>query len=107
MPASVTATIPIGFEAAGVSVSPDGTRLYAVSTGGDTDHAKGTVSVIDTATNAVTTTIPGLRFPSAAAIGPNGARLYVANTSGNSVSVINTVTNAVTTTIPVGNEPLG
>lgn len=62
MPAAVTATISIDFQACGVAVSPDGTRLYAVSTGGDTTHAKGKVWVIDTATNAVTTTIPGFAF---------------------------------------------
>jgi YVTN family beta-propeller protein len=69
------------------------------------------VSVIDTASNTVTATIPvsSGRFGGPDAFGvavtPNGGKIYVANYASGTVSVINAATNSVTTTIPVGAEP--
>ncbi|MFF3684430.1 beta-propeller fold lactonase family protein, partial [Streptomyces sp. NPDC002187] len=79
----------------------DGTRVY-VANGNDA-----TVSVIDTATNTVTTTIPVGSGPTGVAVTPDGTRVYVANGNDATVSVIDTATNTVTTTIPVGNVPIG
>ena len=67
----------------------------------------GTVSVINTSTNAVTATIAVGSGPYKAAVTPDGTKAYVANSTGNSVSVINTSTNAVTSTIAVGSGPTG
>jgi YVTN family beta-propeller protein len=58
------------------------------------------VSVIATATNTVTATIPVGDFPFGVAVTPDGSKVYVTNS--NSVSVIATPTNTVTATIPVG-----
>jgi len=59
------------------------------------------VSVIDTATNTVLTTIAVGTRPSVVLASPDGSRVYVLNATPNfSVSVINTATNAVTATIP-------
>ncbi len=82
-----------------------------------------TVSVIDTSTNAVTTTIalpaPDSRFtyaPDAVAITPNGSYAYVAvyvyktansATENGVVDVIDTSTNTVTTTISLTKPPAG
>src|SRR5258708_27219256 len=74
-----------------------------------TNSSSSSVSVIDTATNTVTTTVGvesrpiGVGF----AFTPNGSRVYVANSDSNSVSVIDTATNAVIATIAVGSFPQG
>ena len=49
---AVTATITVGGEPEGVAVSPDGSKVYVANSNSDT------VSVISTATNRVTATIP-------------------------------------------------
>ena len=65
-----------------------------------------TVSVINTATNAVMDMITVGSFPVgvAAAVTPNGARVYVANNGSDTVSVINPTNNAVST-IPTPPPP--
>ncbi len=70
-----------------------------------TNASHHTVSVIDTATNAVITTIPVGSIPKGVAVTPNGRHAYVANSSSGSVSVIDTATHAVTATVPVGFTP--
>jgi YVTN family beta-propeller protein len=67
-----------------------------------------TVSVIDTATNTVVTTIPVGVNPEGVAITPDGTRAYVTNNTSNTVSVIDTTTNTVfATIIPFGPGPSG
>ena len=69
---------------------------------------KGTaVSVINTSTNTLSTTITVGTSPRGVAITPNGAYVYVANANSNDVSVIDTATNAVSATIAVGDNPIG
>ncbi|MCD2158406.1 YncE family protein, partial [Rhodococcus cerastii] len=46
------------------------------------------VSVIDTATNTVTSTVGVGTAPNGVAVTPDGAHAYTANQGGNSVSVI-------------------
>jgi YVTN family beta-propeller protein len=58
----VIATIPVGTYPEAVAVSPDGTRAYV------TNNSANTVSVIDTATNTVTTNIPVGNSPYGVAI---------------------------------------
>src|SRR5215217_2673098 len=64
-----------------------------------------TVSVIDTATQAVVATVPVGGFPRGLAVTPNGAFVYVANLNDNSVSVISAATSTVTATVPAGAGP--
>ncbi|MDQ7843629.1 MAG: PxKF domain-containing protein [Armatimonadota bacterium] len=68
------------------------------------DH---TVSVIDTATNAVVATLAVGRSPWGVVVSGDGTRVYVANQSGNSVSVIDAASRSILTTIPVGSMPYG
>jgi YVTN family beta-propeller protein len=64
-----------------------------------------TVSVIDTASNAVVATIPVGTLPVGVATTPDGTRAYVTNAGDNTVSVIDTAKNTVMATIPVVGEP--
>jgi uncharacterized repeat protein (TIGR01451 family) len=66
-----------------------------------------TVSVIDTASNTVTATIPVGFGPRGAAVTPDGAFVYVANWISGTASVIDTASNTVTDTILVGAGPYG
>jgi YVTN family beta-propeller protein/autotransporter-associated beta strand protein len=66
----------------------------------------GTVSVIDTPTNAVAPTAITVGLsPVAAAVRGDESLVYITNFSSNTVSVINAATNTVVATIPVGNFP--
>src|SRR5438876_11672458 len=67
----------------------------------------GTVSVIDTAKNAVTATIPVGAGAWGVAVSPDGARVYVTSIDSNTLSVINAATNVVTATADVGHRPAG
>jgi YVTN family beta-propeller protein len=63
-----------------------------------TNATDATVSVINTATNAVIATVPvGIGQPSGVAVTPDGSKVYVAtgDIPSSHVSVINTATNAV------------
>ncbi len=64
-----------------------------------------TVSVIDTASNTVTATVPVGNFPNGVAVTPDGAHVYVGNQGDGTVSVIDTATNTVTATVTVGVVP--
>jgi YVTN family beta-propeller protein len=84
----------------GIAVSPDGTRAYV------SNADSHTVSVIETATNLVRTTISVGSYPAGVAVSPDGTRAYVGNYKSHTVSVIETATNIVLTTIPT-NAPIG
>lgn len=65
------------------------------------------VSVINTDTNKVITTIQVGSYPAGVAVSPNGKTVYITNSNSNTVSVINTAKNKVSATIPVGQYPRG
>ncbi len=73
----------------GVAVSADGTYAYV------TNSSVNTLSVINTATNAITATIPFGQSPGDVAFTPNGARAYIVNESPGTLSVVNTVDRVV------------
>ena len=78
---------------------------YVMSPG---NHSNGgIISVIDTATNKVTTTIPVGMHPSGVAITSDGTKVYVVNYDSNNVSVIDTATNNVIATVDIGYHPVG
>jgi YVTN family beta-propeller protein len=102
---TVIKTIPVD-RPIGVAVSRDGSRVY-VSHEFSGQQLGNTVSVIDTATNAVIDTIMVGAKPGAMAVSPDGTRLYVANEADDTVSVVDVATNTVVATIPVGSGPTG
>ena len=63
-----------------------------------------TVSVIDTATNKVTSTVPVGLCPVEVAVSPDGKKVYVSNFNSSNISVIDTNTNSVTDTVAVNGK---
>ena len=105
---TVTHTITVGTSPWGVAVSPDGTKAYVANS-----TSSGSVSVIDTATNAIKeiggTPVPDIAVgtrPRGVAVSPDGGTVYVANSGGN-VSVISTTSNTLTNTITVAGSLSG
>ena len=94
---TVTATVGVGNNPLGISVSPDGTKVY-VSTSNN-------VSVIRTSDNTVTATVGVGNNPVGISVSPDGTKVYVSNESSNNVSVIRTSDNTVTATVGVGSGP--
>jgi YVTN family beta-propeller protein len=85
------------------------TRALAAPFAYVVNHGDGTVSVLDTATNAVVATVEVGDEPLGAAVHPSGSRTYVANqvAPNGTVSVIDTASNTVIATVPVGARPSG
>jgi YVTN family beta-propeller protein len=92
------ALLGVALSAAGAQAAP---FAYVLN-----DSVDGAVSVIDTATNTVTATVPEVGGRPGVAVTPDGTRVYVAN-GPSSVSVIDTATNTVTATVGVGDGPFG
>ena len=89
------ATVPVGIEPEGVTVSPDGKLVYVT---GETSH---TVSVIAAdALKVVATILVGSR-PREAAFSPDGKKAFVTAEIGGTVSVIDVLAHKVVTTIPL------
>jgi YVTN family beta-propeller protein len=102
----VVATIPVGKVPAGVTVSPDGKRVYVTNRGDDT------VTVISTKRKKVIATVPVQDKPANVVLSPDGRRAYVTNFGSNTVSVLDTETNEVVPVpdgeaIKVGIVPIG
>ena len=89
----------MGLIPTGLTVTPDGTLLYVAN---GTDN---TVSVISTATNTVTATIPGLNGPEGIAATADGKQIFVANTAADTLSAISIDTNKITATSATGQMP--
>jgi YVTN family beta-propeller protein len=99
----VKATIPIGFEASYMVVTPDAKHVYVAGSSNDTD---GSVAVIDTAEEKVVTSIPVPYVPQGIIASPDGKKVYVVSATydyslpGNSiVSAIDTAANVVTANV--------
>jgi YVTN family beta-propeller protein len=84
-----------------VAITPDGKHAYA------TNFLDGTVSVITTATGAVSAPITVGTQPNQVTITPDGKHAYVTNTGNGTVSVITTATGVVSPPITVGKLPEG
>jgi YVTN family beta-propeller protein len=75
-------SIPIGSLPRRLQYSPDGKRAYVTNFG---DQC---VSVLDTITNSITTTVKVGGHPEAVAVSPNGERVYVTDYWAGTVTVI-------------------
>ncbi|MFD0207104.1 MULTISPECIES: YncE family protein [Saccharothrix] len=88
----------------GTAVAQDPVRVlgYVANNGGG-------VSVLDTATNAVTTTLVDSTGDSPYGVGVafDGTRAYVTNVRDDTLTVIDTPTNTVDAAVPVGDGPAG
>jgi YVTN family beta-propeller protein len=90
--ADTGARINAGSAPARAVITPNGSEVYV------TNNSSNDVSVISTATDAVTFTIPVGSSPDAIVVTPDGSKVYVGN-NGGSVSVISTAAHAVTATV--------
>ena len=99
----VAATIPLNLSI-DLAFTPNGKHGYVTDFEG--------VSVIDTATSTVETTITigkgdTVTVGRGIAITPDGKNAYLTNGGSNTVSVIDTATNTVSATVVVGVDPVG
>ena len=85
-----------------MAITPDGKHAYVTNY---VDGQGDTVSVITTATGAVSAPITVGKGPVGVAITPDGKHAYVANSGDGTVSVITTATGAVSAPITVGKQP--
>ncbi|HEX4203673.1 MAG TPA: bifunctional YncE family protein/alkaline phosphatase family protein [Ktedonobacteraceae bacterium] len=83
----------------GLSLSPDGKTLYVAN------NLANTVSVVDTATKTVTSTIKIGAYPYTTLVSKDGKTIYASNWGDATISVIDVASHAVTATIPVGQHP--
>jgi YVTN family beta-propeller protein len=111
---AVSTPITVGESPGGVAITPDGKHAYVTNSAnyGVVDPSRisvtlGTVSVITTATGAVSAPLTVGKGPDAVAITPDGKHAYVTNNGDDTVSVITTATGAVSTPITVGHNPGG
>jgi YVTN family beta-propeller protein len=100
--ASVATSLALaaGAEPTAVGVDPVTNFIYVATNNG----AAGGVTVVNGATNSISSTVVAGSGPIALAVNPITNTIYVANQGGNSVTAINGSTNA-TTTVGVGTSP--
>jgi YVTN family beta-propeller protein len=81
-----TDDIHVGDLPRGLQLSPDGKRAYIANLG------DGTLSVFDTITNSVPTTVEVPGYPETVAVSPDGERIYVGDYWSGAVAVISVPT---------------
>jgi YVTN family beta-propeller protein len=69
-----------------------------------TNLASNTVSIIDTTSNTVVSTVK-TENPRRVAVSPDEKKIYVTNNGDKTVSIINTTTKAAVTTVSIGKSP--
>jgi YVTN family beta-propeller protein len=99
--------IKVGTDPTNLAVTPDGSQVWVTDTGPQTgEPSLGDISVISTATDKVTATLPvQWTDPHAIAFSPSGASAYVTTSAG--VIVYNTATRRVSGLIPGLGDPQG
>jgi YVTN family beta-propeller protein len=99
-------SIELGAYPQDVTLSPNGSLLYATVTGGDTGPGgSNVIAVIDTATETVTGDITVGTAPRQVVFSPNGTRAYVTTEDG--IYVIDTATSHVVQVFPSFEDPQG
>ena len=83
------------------------TAFAYVANGSANTSSDGTVSVINTVTNKLVTTLKVGNSPWGVTATPDGTKVYITNSFSNSVSVINTANNTIMATVAVGKKPWG
>lgn len=92
-----TGKIDVGLAPYAVALTPDGAALYVSCFDG--------LSIVDTQTGRVRTTLPNQARANGIAVSPDGAQAYVVNCWQNTVTVLDTVSDAILARIPVGATP--
>lgn len=102
---TITQTIATGANPGGLTLSPDGARLYVANR----NDATVSVYIVDAVTgelaSAATPTISTGTGPRRVAFSPDGMKAYVVNATSNNVSVIDVATSSVLATVTVGTQP--
>jgi YVTN family beta-propeller protein len=95
--ATTVATVPVNNVAA-LTISPGGSRLYAISTDRRTyyEYPAGWLTIIDTARHSVVATIAVGACPQTVTVSPDGACLYITHYDTCSVSTVDLTTGNVT-----------
>jgi len=96
----VVAKLPINASPFGTAFTPDSKFAYVA------DNDANAVSVIDTASSSIVTTVGGFNQPAQVAISTDGALAYVTN-ANNTVSVIDTASNTIVANVTTGSTPVG
>jgi YVTN family beta-propeller protein len=106
---TVIATIPVGVTPDQVALTPDNRFAYVANNNNYGIAGSDSVSVINTETNLVETTIFDASFKEPYRIGmnPAGTKAYVTNSSDCTVTVIDLATNTVSNVITGFNGPSG
>jgi YVTN family beta-propeller protein len=104
--ATTVATVPVN-DLAALAISPDGSRLYAVSYERHTyyQYPAGWLTIIDAASHAVAKTIAVGACPETVTASPDGAYLYITHYDTCSVSAVNLMTGS-TTAVVLRDAPL-
>lgn len=108
-PNPVVATVGVGFNPHGVTITPNGRYAYVANNNNVSAPGGNTVSVIDTATNTLVDTISDASFnePYTITFNAAGTLAYVTNSNSTTITIIDTATNTVTGTIPGFDGPSG
>ncbi len=101
------ATVPVANEVTALAISPDGARLYVVSSEHLPYHQylAGWLTIIDTSSHAATAAFAVGASPDGLTVSPDGARLYVTHHDTHSVSAVDLTTETVTP-IALGDAPV-
>jgi YVTN family beta-propeller protein len=104
--ATTVATVPV-HDVAALAMSPDGSRLYAVSYDrcAYDQYPAGWLTIIDTAGHAVVKTIAIGASPETVTTSPDGTYLYITHYDTCSVSAVNLMTDS-TTAVALPDTPL-
>ena len=97
----VTASIDLALPVSGVTISPDGTKLYATA-----GRAKGRLFAIDVKTRKITAQIPVGHTPMSPVVSPDGKTVYVCNRFNNAIGVVNLASSKQAASIPVPRQPV-
>ncbi len=105
----IVATIGVGYNPAGIAVTPDNLFAYVANNNDNTIPGGDTVSVLNLTTNSVVTTISDASFnqPYTITINSTGTKAYVTNSNSTTISIINIATNTVIGTIGGFDGPSG
>lgn len=98
--ATTVAAVPVN-DVAALAISPDGSRLYAVSCNRRTcyQYPAGWLTIIDTASHAVAETIAVGACPDTVTASPDGGYLYITHYDTCSVSAVNLTTGRATAVV--------